>query len=77
MLRRLFIGGRPVRLVLRSAVDVAVVLDLLDREEEALLDVPLVGDLGRALEPDVGRAHLTVGVLGRPVGTRPIAETFS
>jgi hypothetical protein len=39
--------------------------------------VALLMDLGRALEPDVGRSHLAVGVLGGPVGTRPIAETFS
>ena len=77
MLWRLFVGGSPVGLVLGAAVDVPVVLHLLDGEEKALLDVALLMDLGRALEPDVGRSHLAVGVLGGPVGTRPIAETFS
>ena len=72
VLRRLLVGRRPRDLDLDGAADVSVVLDLLHREEEALLDVPLLVDLGRALEPDVRRPHLAVGVLGRPVGTRPI-----
>ena len=30
--------------------------------------MPLVLDLGRTLEPDVGSTHLTVRVLGGPIG---------
>ena len=71
MLWRLLVRRRPGHLDLDGATDVSVVLNLLHREEKALLDVSLILDLGRALEPDVGGPHLAVGVLGRPVGTGP------
>ena len=71
VLRRLLVRRRPGHLDLDCAADVSVVLDLLHREEEALLDVSLLLDLGRALEPDVRRPHLAVGELGCPIGARP------